>query len=961
MVQSTAFRAIKTALLVLLMAVFGAASFANAAIYTQTDDNENNAHTGIADDDLFVHLTNDSPNAPIEFNIDMTGDLPTYRAALSIKAFDIDSTDVTELFLNGQSLGPLTVGPNSDWATTIVEVPFSLVKQGKNLVEIRFSNVDDIKVQGGMLLIDVGVPDNCEMDPAASIITAEPATITADGASTSEVTLTTFDTDGKQMEIGGAEVVLSTTLGTLGDVTDQGDGTYTATLTSSTTEGTAVITGTVDGVAVEDNAEVRFVALTGPVIDPGSSLIDASDDSLPANGTSNTLVTLTTFDDAGEQLTTGGAVVELFTTLGSLGAVTDNDDGTYTAQLTSAVTAGVAVITGKVNDVDVIDTAEVEFVAATGPVIDAINSLIEAADDSIAANGTSTTLVTLTTYDTAGDPLTTGGAIVTLATTLGTLGTVTDNNDGTYTATLTSATTAGTAVITGVVNDTAVTDTAEVEFVASTGPVIDAINSLITAADESIAADGTSTTVVTLTTFDTAGDRLTTGGAVVTLATTLGTLGAVADNGDGTYTATLTSATTEGTAVITGTVNDTAVTDTAEVQFVAPGAPDGNLETAVRGGGSSGLILLSALSALAMVRRKRLGKPLAATLGAVPVALAALPAMAVDYQLCSEKADFGIQLPSCWYVGAGIGISRLDPDDDLGNWVVDDKHDVAFKGLVGYHVLPHVFLEASYAFLGDAVVVPRDSTIDVEEEVNYKTPAVWAGYMLFDPASRWNLYLKAGTAKLDTDARDIVDHEQEHNWQLALSGGVQYRFSRRWFARLEVDSYDKDARAAFLTVNRYFGEDKKRPEPAAPAEPAPAPVAIAAPVPPPSPPPCKQFSGVLNDVNFATAKAVLTPKAKTSLNTVVSSLKEFPKMEVEISAHTDSRGSDQYNMGLSQERADSVVGYLNQSGGIASGRMQAKSYGESRPIADNTTVEGMAKNRRVEIKPTNTDECVPAN
>lgn len=82
-------------------------------------------------------------------------------------------------------------------------------------------------------------------------------------------------------------------------------------------------------------------------------------------------------------------------------------------------------------------------------------------------------------------------------------------------------------------------------------------------------------------------------------------------------------------------------------------------------------------------------------------------------------------------------------------------------------------------------------------------------------------------------------------------------------------------------------------------------------------------------------------------------------MNVEISAHTDSRGSDEYNMGLSQERAESVVGYLHSSGGIASERMQAKSYGERKPIADNSTVEGMAKNRRVEIKPTNTEECVP--
>jgi outer membrane protein OmpA-like peptidoglycan-associated protein len=956
MAHSTAFRAIKTALLILVVAVLGATSFANAAIYVQHEDNENNRHTGVADSDIHAYVTEAQWNAPIEFSINVTGALPTDKAVLEILAYDVDPTDDAQVYLNGSALGPLA-GVDERWSTSRFEIPVELIRAGKNLVEIAFHSQDYIKVQSGTLSIDEdSIP---AIDALNSIITAIPDRIAADGVTTSHVTLTTFDTHGDRLTRGGAGVYLASSLGTLGRVTDNDDGTYTATLTSATTAGIAKISARVNSVYVTDKAEVEFYTLTGPVVDASSSLITAANDSIPANGTANTLITLTTYDAGGDPLATGGATVTLSTTLGTLGPVTDNGDGTYTATLTSAVTVGLAVITGTVNEVDVVDTAEVDFVASTGPVIDAGLSLITAANDELLANGTSTTLVTLTTYDTAGDPLAVGGATVTLSTTLGTLGPVTDNGDGTYTATLTSSTTEGTAVITGQVNEIDVVDTAEVVFVASTGPAVDAGSSLITAADDSIAADGTSTTLITLTTLDAGGDPIATGGATVTLLTTLGTLGPVTDNGDGTYTATLTSSTTEGTAVITGQVNEIDVVDTAEVQFLASLVDNGNLETALRGGGSSGVILLSMLSALAVVRRKRLGKSLAASLVAIPVALAALPATAADYQLCSEKADFGIQLPSCWYIGAGVGVSRLDPDDDLSTWKVDDRNDLAYKGIVGYHLLPHVFLEASYAFLGDAVVKPRDPSIDDDEEVGYKTPAAWVGYMLLNPASRWNLYLKAGTAKLDTDAREIVDHKQDHNWQLALSGGVQYRFSRRWFARLEVDSYDKDARAAFLTVNRYFGEDKKRPEPAAPAELAPAPVTVAAVPPPPAPPPCKQFSGILNDVNFATAKATLTPNAKKSLNTVVGSLSEFSKMNVEISAHTDSRGSDAYNMGLSQERAESVVGYLH-SGGIASDRMQAKSYGESRPIADNSTAEGQGKNRRVEIKPTNTDECIPA-
>jgi len=68
-----------------------------------------------------------------------------------------------------------------------------------------------------------------------------------------------------------------------------------------------------------------------------------------------------------------------------------------------------------------------------------------------------------------------------------------------------------------------------------------------------------------------------------------------------------------------------------------------------------------------------------------------------------------------------------------------------------------------------------------------------------------------------------------------------------------------------------------------------------------------------------------------------------------VAGHTDSSGNDMLNMELSQSRAESVVEYL-VSAGIARERMKAKGYGESRPVADNATAEGRAKNRRVELK-----------
>lgn len=68
-----------------------------------------------------------------------------------------------------------------------------------------------------------------------------------------------------------------------------------------------------------------------------------------------------------------------------------------------------------------------------------------------------------------------------------------------------------------------------------------------------------------------------------------------------------------------------------------------------------------------------------------------------------------------------------------------------------------------------------------------------------------------------------------------------------------------------------------------------------------------------------------------------------------VAGHTDSTGTERYNQGLSERRAEAVVGYLTARHGIKPDRLPVKAYGESRPIASNTTQEGQALNRRVEF------------
>jgi outer membrane protein OmpA-like peptidoglycan-associated protein len=77
-------------------------------------------------------------------------------------------------------------------------------------------------------------------------------------------------------------------------------------------------------------------------------------------------------------------------------------------------------------------------------------------------------------------------------------------------------------------------------------------------------------------------------------------------------------------------------------------------------------------------------------------------------------------------------------------------------------------------------------------------------------------------------------------------------------------------------------------------------------------------------------------------------MEKYPKLEIEVSGHTDNIGGDEYNKSLSLRRAKSVVNYLVKNG-ISSNRLVAKGYGFDKPISTNDTDEGRKKNRRSEI------------
>lgn len=112
-------------------------------------------------------------------------------------------------------------------------------------------------------------------------------------------------------------------------------------------------------------------------------------------------------------------------------------------------------------------------------------------------------------------------------------------------------------------------------------------------------------------------------------------------------------------------------------------------------------------------------------------------------------------------------------------------------------------------------------------------------------------------------------------------------------------------------------------------------------------------------VQFETGTATLRPESDPLLTEVARILKEHPELElVEVQGHTDERGSADLNRKLGQERAESVVTWL-VGRGVAADRLIAKGHGSDRPIAENTTEEGRAKNRRVELRVLKTKDDAP--
>ncbi|MFN9069163.1 MAG: beta strand repeat-containing protein, partial [Bdellovibrionales bacterium] len=383
------------------------------------------------------------------------------------------------------------------------------------------------------------------------------------------------DSAGNFILSGGSTVVFTygggTSTGTIGGTSDLGNGQYSADFTGAAA-GTAVsISATVGGSSVTSISPQIQVIPGAPSV--ANSTITVANGSVQSG--LNVGVTLTTRDAFGNLITVGGQTVTFNnsggSSTGSFGSVTDNSNGTYTANFTGIVSGTPTNIGGSIGGVAITSSLP-QITVIPGPA-NVATSLVTVSSGSV-ISGNNVTL-TLTTYDAGGNAVTTGGSTVVFSrsggTSTGNISATTDNNNGTYSATFTGVVSGSATTIRATIGG-ALVSTASPTITVNPGS-ISAANSVISLSSSSV--NSGSNVTLTLTARDLNNNLVPTGGATVVFnrsgGTSTGNISATSDSGTGNYTATFTGVVSGTPTTIGGTINGTPVSTTLPTLTVNPG------------------------------------------------------------------------------------------------------------------------------------------------------------------------------------------------------------------------------------------------------------------------------------------------------------------------------------------------------------------------------------------------------
>lgn len=323
-----------------------------------------------------------------------------------------------------------------------------------------------------------------------------------------------------------------------------------------------------------------------------------------------------------------------------------------------------------------------------------------------------------------------------------------------------------------------------------------------------------------------------------------------------------------------------------------------------------------------------------------------------------------------WYLGGNLGLSNASIDneritDSMLNAGFsttsfrDDERDLGFKLLAGYQFNRYLAIEGGYFDLGEfgftaTTAPPGRLNGDVTfRGVNLDLVALlpiterWSGFARVgaNHAKAKSAFSGSGAVNVPPSRRE--NEERSMNAKFGL--GMQYLISPAWAVRLEAERYRIDDSVAndgdidllsLGLVYRFFGGRTAL----APA----AVVAAATPKPRTAPAAAttEEYCSIL-DIQFEINADEIQREEQEKLAVLGTFLKKYPDTTAVIEGHTDNVGSPAQNRQLSQRRAESVVRYLVKTFGIAPSRLEAVGYGDTRPLASNTTQEGMRRNRRI--------------
>lgn len=339
---------------------------------------------------------------------------------------------------------------------------------------------------------------------------------------------------------------------------------------------------------------------------------------------------------------------------------------------------------------------------------------------------------------------------------------------------------------------------------------------------------------------------------------------------------------------------------------------------------------------------------------------------------------------SGWYAGINVGQSNAKIDDDsiarglLGNGfastsIDDEDGDIGYKLFGGYRFNKYIAIEGGYFDLGQfgftATTVPAGTlggNIEIKG-LNFDLVGILPIVEKFSAFGRVGVnYAQAKDTFTGTGAVNVLNSnpsKRDTNYKFGL--GLQYDFTAALAIRAEAERYRINDAVGnkgdidLVSVGLIYRFGAKGADPKAPTQPFFAPPSRAATPPPlvrvasvsptlvivPAPVGTTTYCSIL-DIQFEINKDDIQREDKEKFAVVGTFMTKYPDTTAVIEGHSDNVGTNEQNMKLSQQRAESVVSYLVDSFHIARSRLTAIGYGETRPIADNTTEDGKRMNRR---------------